>query len=242
MDSLGKAHGKRPYLVPGGAEPGSGFPPPLEDPAGLQLGSAPSLRSCLSERIFLFFSRRGLTFTGAKPIIMGSVQIFGGQSKAGETGLCQPSWSSDESPSVALSAIRRRLCCCRSARHRSSGRRRSGTLCVLRLASCLSWVLSAQLTTLQLMRERDLLQLRDHFFLRWLAHTSVITVCAAPTGHPFFLKKGVLRKAPGPSFFQKSAARLLTLYSILCIKPRPPSRARYRKRQKNRTSETRNAV
>lgn len=145
---------KRPWKTPlpgtGGKEPGSGFPPPLEDPAGLQLGSAPTLRSCLSERIFFVFSRRGLTFAGAKPIIMGSVQIFGGQSKAGETGLCQPSWSSDESPSVALSAIRRRLCCCRSARHRSSGRRRSGTLCVLRLASCLSWVLSAQLTTLQL--------------------------------------------------------------------------------------------
>lgn len=82
------------------------------------------------------------------------------------------------------------------------------------------------------LRERDLLQLRDHFFLRWLAHTSVITVCAAPTGHPFFEKRVCFAKPPAPPFFKRALRACLSVFSFVCIKPRPPSRARYRKRQK----------
>ena len=85
------------------------------------------------------------------------------------------------------------------------------------------------------MRERDLLQLRDHFFLRWLAHTSVITVCAAPTGHPIFEKRVCFAKPPAVHFSKMELRACLSVFSFVCIKPRAARPGEVPQTTKNRT-------
>ena len=118
---------------------------------------------------------------------------------------------------VAPFVIRRRFCYTTvTIRHRSADHRRSGTLCVLRIASSLSWVLSAQLTTLQYWG-REFSCSSESIFWLWLNHTSVITECAANPPDIFFWKKDALTKALQPSFFEKRPGEPGSSYLILYV-------------------------
>lgn len=76
------------------------------DSQRIQPGRGPRLG--FIDIFFLFFLENGLTAAPAGKTIMGSVQTFGGQSKAGANRPAKPPWSSDEPPSVSPPRIRRR--------------------------------------------------------------------------------------------------------------------------------------
>ena len=111
-------------------------------------GSAPLRLDFLIQRILLFLFIVRVDFCSRRQDHYGlGLRVQEGRARPSNVGL-PPSWSWESGPSVALPAFDAGSAMQNMARHKSPGPRRSGTPCVLRIASYLSWVLSAQLTTL----------------------------------------------------------------------------------------------
>lgn len=140
---------------------------------------------------------------------MGSVQTFGRAEQGRRKPACQPSWSSDEPPSVALPAFDAdpaRQGHGRSQVHRP---RRSGTPRDLRLASSLSWELSTQLTTL-CFRGGGNTHSSGTIFCSGSSTPALFSECAATlrAGHqtgifPYSLKNGYASHSPPAPIFCK---------------------------------------
>ena len=110
---------------------------------------------------------------------------------------------------VAPFVIRRRFCSITvTVRHRSADHRRSGTLCVLRLAFYFNWVLSAQLRNCS-NEEGSSPAAPDRLFdVGSTSHQRDYGMRCQPSGHPVFLKRVHLPK-PCKSLFSKRASESL---------------------------------